>query len=211
MKGKYFRSNVIGFGTPTGTITDTTKIKVTGTIAWYKDYSAAGAAYRLVGASTWTHKAAQSLNVNVTTPSLKPGATYEVALYLKRGTLYDYSPAIEVTIPSPEFATPAGSVTEDNKIEITGAITWAASYDATGAAYRVHGTENWTKVAGSGLEVDVTTPELTADETYDVATYMTIDEDTFYSSAVEVNIPAPTPTPGPDPEPEPENNENGGN
>lgn len=102
MKGKFYRSNTIAFSTPSCTVTDSTKIEVTGTIGWTKEYSAAGAAYRESGASTWSHKAADGLAVDVTTPALTAGKTYEVALYLKRGTIYDYSPVVEVSIPAAE-------------------------------------------------------------------------------------------------------------
>lgn len=100
MKRKFYKSNNIVFSTPVGTVTDSTKIKVTGAITWTKAYSAAGAAYRLSGASSWAHKAGTGLNVDVTTPSLSAGETYEVALYLKRANYYDYSSIVEVTIPA---------------------------------------------------------------------------------------------------------------
>jgi hypothetical protein len=100
MKGKFFRSNVIAFGTPTGTVTDSTKINVTGKIGWTKAYTAAGAAYRQKGNTSWNYKADDDLDIDVTTGALTAGKTYEVALYLKRGTFYDYSAIIEVAIPS---------------------------------------------------------------------------------------------------------------
>lgn len=100
MKRKFYRSNIIAFGTPTGTVTDSTKIKITGTIGWTKAYTAAGAAYRQKGNTAWNYKAASSLAVDVTTGALTAGKTYEVALYLKRGSFYDYSTIIEVEIPS---------------------------------------------------------------------------------------------------------------
>ncbi len=101
MKAKFFRSNTIAFGTPTGVVTDSTKIKVTGTIGWTKEYSSCGAAYRENGTTNWSHKAASSLDVNVTTSALTAGKTYDIALYLKRGTIYDYSDVVQVEIPAP--------------------------------------------------------------------------------------------------------------
>lgn len=105
MKGKYFKSNNIVFSAPVGTVTGGTKIEVTGTITWTKAYSAAGAAYRLSGASSWTHKAGSGLTIDVTTPDLTAGETYEVALYLKRASVYDYSTIVEVTIPAADANT----------------------------------------------------------------------------------------------------------
>ena len=101
MKAKFFRSNTIAFGTPSGSVVDTNKIQVTGTIGWTKDYSACGAAYRENGTTNWSHKTASSLNVDVKTPALAAGKTYDIALYLKRGTIYDYSSVVQVEIPAP--------------------------------------------------------------------------------------------------------------
>lgn len=203
MKAKFYRSNTIAFGTPTGTVTESTKIKVTGTIGWTKDYSAAGAAYRESGATTWSHKAGSGLNVDVTTPALTAGKTYEVALYLKRGNIYDYSSAVEVVIPVPVLETPTATVTDTDKINVTGNITWSGSYTAAGAAYRESGGEEWSYQPDDDLSVDVTTPSLTTGKTYEVALYLKRGDLYDYSTAVSVEVPTPA-----TPDPDPENNEN---
>ena len=101
MKKKFFRSNNVIFRGPEASAEGTT-ISVTGTVIWTKAYSSIGVAYRVVGASKWTHKASSSKENNMNITGATAGATYEVALYLKRAGVYDYSSAVEVTVPEAE-------------------------------------------------------------------------------------------------------------
>lgn len=98
MKKKFFRSNNVIFRGPEASAEGTT-ITVTGTVIWTKAYSSVGVGYRVVGASNWTHKASSSKEVNTSIANATAGATYEVCLYLKRANVYDYSSAVEVTVP----------------------------------------------------------------------------------------------------------------
>jgi hypothetical protein len=101
MKKKFYRANNVIFRGPEASAEGTT-ISVTGTVIWTKAYSSIGVAYRVVGASNWTHKASSSKEIDMNITGATAGATYEVAWDLKRASGYDYGSAGEVAGPGAE-------------------------------------------------------------------------------------------------------------
>jgi len=93
---KIYRSNVAQIGTPTAGETTSSSIVVTGSVAFYKD-GTWGVAYKKHSASSWTHKASSSQNINMTLTSLDAETEYDIKLYVKYDNEYQYGPTISKT------------------------------------------------------------------------------------------------------------------
>jgi hypothetical protein len=92
-----FRSNVADISAPTkGTVTKNS-IVVTGTVEWYKDGATWGVAYKKDSASTWTHKASTSKDIDETLTSLTASTKYNIKLYVLFDGEYQYGDSIDVT------------------------------------------------------------------------------------------------------------------
>jgi hypothetical protein len=90
------RCNVAEISAPTKGTVAATSIKVTGTIGWYKDGSW-GVAYKKDSASTWTHKASTSKDIDMTLSSLTASTKYNIKLYVLFDGEYQYGESIDVT------------------------------------------------------------------------------------------------------------------
>jgi hypothetical protein len=91
-----FRSNVADISAPTKGTVAATSIKVTGHIDWYKD-GTWGVAYKKDSASTWTHKASTSKDIDETLTSLTASTKYNIKLYVLFDGEYQYGDSIDVT------------------------------------------------------------------------------------------------------------------
>jgi len=65
-------------------------------VAFYKD-GTWGVAYKKHSASSWTHKASSSQNINMTLTSLDAETEYDIKLYVKYDNEYQYGPTISKT------------------------------------------------------------------------------------------------------------------
>lgn len=91
-----FRSNVAVISAPTKGTVAATSIKVTGHIDWYKD-GTWGVAYKKDSASTWTHKASTSKDIDETLTGLTASTKYNIKLYVLFDGEYQYGDSIDVT------------------------------------------------------------------------------------------------------------------
>ena len=89
-----FRGNVAEIGTPTCTAHTANSLTVTGTVRWYKGGATYGVALKASGASSWTHVADSSQDINLTKSGLSASTTYTIALYVKYNGEYQYGPTI---------------------------------------------------------------------------------------------------------------------
>lgn len=89
-----FRNNVAEIGTPTCTGHTANSLTITGSVKWYKDNATWGIAYKASGASSWTHVADSSQDINITKTGLSAGTTYTIKLYVKYQGVYQYGPSI---------------------------------------------------------------------------------------------------------------------
>lgn len=89
-----FRNNVAEIGTPTCTGHTANSLTITGSVKWYKDSATWGIAYKASGASSWTHVADSSQDINITKTGLSAGTTYTIKLYVKYQGVYQYGPSI---------------------------------------------------------------------------------------------------------------------
>ena len=89
-----FRNNVAEIGTPTCTAHTSNSLTITGSVRWYKGDATYGIAYKASGASSWTHVADTSQDINITKSGLSAGTTYSIKLYVKYQGVYQYGEAI---------------------------------------------------------------------------------------------------------------------
>ena len=91
---KVFRNNIAEIGTPTCTAHTSNSLTITGSVKWYKDGATYGIAYKASGASSWTHVASTTQDINITKTGLSAGTTYSIKLYVRFNGEYQYGTAI---------------------------------------------------------------------------------------------------------------------
>lgn len=91
---KIYRNNIAVVGTAVAGDVTTTSIAVTGSVQFFKD-GEWGVAYKKKSASTWTHKASSSQDIDMTLTSLTANTAYDIKLYVKFNGEYQYGTAIE--------------------------------------------------------------------------------------------------------------------
>lgn len=197
MKLKYYRSNSPLFRDLTLELTADNTITAKGHVIWYKQNTAVGVAYRAKGATAWTYAASAAKtdrDIEIVISSLSAGTTYEFALYLKRGTLYNYSSVKEATATfvDPTFDTPQASDVTSSGMTVTGAITYGGTPDAMGLEYKKADDQEWTSVESETKEVSATLSGLTPETLYKLRLFATIGEQTFYSDEAEQSTEAET-------------------
>jgi len=189
MKLKYYRSNSPLFRDVTATLTADNTVTVVGHICWFKTKTACGVAYRKKGNTTFNYSASDSQDVNKTIASLENNKNYEFCLYLKRGTLYNYSSIVECksTYVDPTFDTPVASSVSSSGFTVGGTITYGGTPTAMGVCYRKKATEpgEWSTKTSASKTVSEAISSLDADTTYEFGIYATIGTTTFYSAIVE--------------------------
>lgn len=93
---KLFRNNLAEIGTPAASNVASTSMTITGTVKFYKD-GTWGVAYKKDSASTWTHKASTSQDIEMSLTSLTASTKYNIKLYVLFGGEYQYGPSIDKT------------------------------------------------------------------------------------------------------------------
>ena len=93
---KLFRNNFAEIGTPAASNVAATSMTITGNVKFYKD-GTWGVAYKKDSASTWTHKASTSQDIEMSLTSLTASTKYNIKLYVLFGGEYQYGPSIDKT------------------------------------------------------------------------------------------------------------------
>ena len=92
-----YRSNVAIISAPVKGAVTSSSIAVTGQVAWYKGDATWGVAYKKHSGTSWTHKASTPQAIDTSLTSLDAATKYDIKLYVKYGSDYQYGEAIEVT------------------------------------------------------------------------------------------------------------------